>query len=213
MLYTILNPKGGVGKSTLAINLAHFFTLQTQDTLLLDTDPQQSVYLWHKCCNNAKLQVKFANDTCAINAILKQHRFIIADTSGSDRGINAFLLENSNVCIIPINVGAFNIIVINSIIDYLQNIMQVNKKLKAYMIINRANSNPRIKQIETLKEIIADKKSNITLLNSVLYERVVYQHATDNQLSIFDYCKSNDKSLIEFKDFCNEILVKEIHGI
>lgn len=60
MLYTILNPKGVVGKSTLAINLAHFFTLQTQDTLLPDTDPQQSVYLWYKCCNNAKLQVKFA---------------------------------------------------------------------------------------------------------------------------------------------------------
>ena len=124
-----------------------------------------------------------------------------------------FCLKIVNARIIPINAGAFNIIVINSIIDYLQNIMRVNKALKAYMIINRANSNPRIKQIETLKEIIADKKSNITLLNSVLYERVVYQHATDNQLSIFDYCKSNDKAFIEFKYFCNEILVKEIHGI
>ena len=212
MLYTILNPKGGVGKSTIAINLAHFFTLQTQDTLLLDTDPQKSVYLWHKYCKDTHLKVGFANTTNEINHILKQHKFIIADTSGSDREINAFLLENSNVCIIPINVGAFNIIVINSIIDYIQKIMQVNKRLKAYMLINRANCNPKIKQIEVLKEIIKEKKSKIVLLNSILYERVAYQHATDNQASLFDYCKNNDKALIEFKDFCNEILVKEIHG-
>ncbi|MCI5787004.1 MAG: ParA family protein [Helicobacter trogontum] len=207
-----LIPKGGVGKSTIAINLARFFTLQTHDILLLDTDPQRSVFLWHSCSNDKRLQVKYAKETKEINTILNQHRFVIADTSGSDRGINAFLIERSDVCVIPINVGAFNIIILNSIIDYLQKIMRVNKDLRAYMIINRANSNPKIKQIETLKEIIKSKQSNIYLLNSVLFERVAYQHATDNQVSLFDYCRSNDKALIEFKDFCNEILVKEIHG-
>lgn len=156
-----LIPKGGVGKSTIAINLVRFFTLQTHDILLLDTDPQRSVFLWHSCSNDKRLQVKYAKETKEINTILNQHRFVIADTSGSDRGINAFLIERSDVCVIPINVGAFNIIILNSIIDYLQKIMRVNKDLRAYMIINRANSNPKIKQIETLKEIIKSKQSNI----------------------------------------------------
>lgn len=71
------------------------------------------------------------------------------------------MIERSDVCVIPINVGAFNIIILNLIIDYLQKIMRVNKDLRAYMIINRANSNPKIKQIETLKEIIKSKQSNI----------------------------------------------------
>ena len=42
----VLNPKGGSGKTTLAINLAAYFAARGDNTLLIDRDPQGSSTRW-----------------------------------------------------------------------------------------------------------------------------------------------------------------------
>lgn len=42
----VLNPKGGSGKTTLAINIASYFALRGDSTLLIDRDPQGSATRW-----------------------------------------------------------------------------------------------------------------------------------------------------------------------
>jgi len=42
----VLNPKGGSGKTTIAINLAAYFALHGEQTVLIDHDPQASAARW-----------------------------------------------------------------------------------------------------------------------------------------------------------------------
>jgi chromosome partitioning protein len=44
----VLNPKGGSGKTTIAINLASYFALRGEGTVLIDHDPQGSAARWVK---------------------------------------------------------------------------------------------------------------------------------------------------------------------
>ena len=46
MVISILNPKGGVGKTTLATNISRALQPWAEDVLLLDMDPQQSAQEW-----------------------------------------------------------------------------------------------------------------------------------------------------------------------
>lgn len=46
LLLAVGNLKGGVGKSTLAVNLASAFASEGRRTVLLDTDPQQTAARW-----------------------------------------------------------------------------------------------------------------------------------------------------------------------
>ena len=44
----VMNPKGGSGKTTLAINLAGYFASRQQRPVLMDFDPQGSSVRWVK---------------------------------------------------------------------------------------------------------------------------------------------------------------------
>jgi hypothetical protein len=50
--------KGGSGKSTLAAHLAAYAHRPSRPCLLIDTDPQGSLALWHRLRNDAELPLK-----------------------------------------------------------------------------------------------------------------------------------------------------------
>ncbi len=47
MILSILNPRGGCGKTTLSANLARALQERGRSVLLVDTDPQGSARDWH----------------------------------------------------------------------------------------------------------------------------------------------------------------------
>lgn len=54
----VVNPKGGVGKTTLATNLAGYFANSQKRTMLGDFDKQQSAKEWLRLVPKALLQLR-----------------------------------------------------------------------------------------------------------------------------------------------------------
>lgn len=58
MIIGIINQKGGVGKTTIAINLAMAFFKLNKKVCLIDADPQQSVSDWMNICNKVPFDIR-----------------------------------------------------------------------------------------------------------------------------------------------------------
>lgn len=142
-IVTICNQKGGVGKTTLVMNLAAVLSLHFR-VLVVDVDPQKSSAWWADRAGDS-LPFDVADDTDPANlARLRQAPYdvVIVDTPGSLVGhdVLATVLKESDFAIIPTEpaplsfgplIETINTIVIPSGVPYRVVINKVDTRVPA----------------------------------------------------------------------------------
>jgi chromosome partitioning protein len=117
----IANPKGGVGKSTLATNIAGYFASQGHPVMLGDADRQQSSRLWLGLRPEAARPVS----TWELNAdlIVRPPRgttHVVLDTPG---GLNGWrfndVMKLADKVIVPLQASVFDIFATRDFLDQL----------------------------------------------------------------------------------------------
>ena len=82
MVISLVNQKGGVGKTTVAINLACGLALRNFSVLLADSDPQGSVLQWHSIRNHEFLNVERliqGFDKAGFRKRTSKHDYVVVD--------------------------------------------------------------------------------------------------------------------------------------
>jgi len=104
-IITVLQQKGGAGKSTLIASLAGFMANDGARVLIIDTDPQRSCVEWAAEQDIAKLDVleHLSEDTLleVIEKIEDQYHAIFIDTAGYDSRMATYAVHASDVILIP----------------------------------------------------------------------------------------------------------------
>lgn len=219
MVISIVNEKGGSGKTTLAVNLAARLAEDGDNVLLIDADPQKSTEVFSDMRSQSGLKPLFSNVSRTgvslgdeIERMNKSFDSIIIDTGGRDSKEMRKAMLKSNLVIIPTIPSQYDVPVLESMLEIYDESRQVNEKLLAFVLVNRASPNPFLhKDLENLKEFVTEIKinkglDNVVLLENSLFERQAYRKAVVEGKSIKEFCVENDKALQDFENFYQEIL-------
>lgn len=193
MLYLVTNEKGGVGKTTLAVNLAVMSARAGRDTLLVDTDPQQSAIAWSAVRSEAGqkpaitsviLSGKVGHDLVKLKA---KYETVIVDAGGRDSLEMRQALAVCDMAIIPIRPAQFDLWSLARMASLIAEIEErIDGRVHARAVINGASPNPSVREADEIREALAEYEDTFPLLGSMTTERIAYRKAARGGLGVIE---------------------------
>lgn len=185
MIISILNQKGGSGKTTLAVNLARYFTLREEATLLIDSDPQGSARDWHTNSDGELLDVIGLDRPTIdkdINKFKMLYKWIIVDGAPQLSHMAVKTVMCSDVVLIPVQPSPYDIWASSDIVELVKARRDITDgKLKAAFVVSRQISNTSIgKELRTILE-----QYELRIFTAGTFQRVAYA-TTANGSTVFD---------------------------
>lgn len=200
---SFLNGKGGVGKTTLTLNVATSIGNRGYDVIAIDTDPQFSLSDFH----HEKMPFDVAEaesekEVYKIKRNFHNYDFIIIDGAGFLDNISSSAVFMSDLVIIPITPSALDFKASGSLVDVIEarNDTQPNKVI-ARWVINKVVSSAVMNSI--LKEAISE--SGIQSFKTRIAQRQSYIRSLNEQGGTI-YNSSDNLAKGEIDVFVNEIL-------
>ena len=202
-IFTIANRKGGVGKTTLATNLAVELSRRGK-VLLVDGDEQKSAYKWNEYRQD-KLQSIFVLDNLidTLEPLNNEYDFIVIDVAGRDSQIFREALLISDKLIIPTQASLIDLEVLEYVSEKVAQAHENNSDLQSLVVINKAPTNYRNAETGQAQAYVAQFK-NLTLLNTIIHDRKAFRDAFVESLSVSEM--SDPKASDELDQFLSEIL-------
>jgi chromosome partitioning protein len=195
----VANPKGGVGKSTLATNVAGYFASQGHAVMLGDADPQQSSRLWLGLRPPAARPI--ASWEVGPDRIAKLPRgttHVVLDTPGGLEGARLDeVLKQAHKVIVPLQPSVFDIFATRAFLDRLAQHRQAGR-LQVGIVGMRVDG--RTIAANKLREFV--ESLGLPVLGHVR-DTQNYIHLAARGLTLFDVASSRvEKDLAQWDALC-----------
>ena len=210
MIISILNQKGGTGKTTLAVNMAREYTKRDIKTLLVDTDGQGSALRWHEESGGELIDLTCLPLTTLNNDIKKfktqYSRIIIDGVPNVASKITVSSIVASNVILIPVQPSPYDIWATEDLVRLIKERIEMTEgKLKAAFVVSR-----RIKGTKIGDEIVEQLTAfELPIFLHGTYQRIEYAKAVQQGRTV---CDLNTEATLEIIAIVNE-LEEFINGI
>jgi chromosome partitioning protein len=206
-IISVANSKGGVGKSTIAVNLAICAIKDGKKVLLIDADVQGS--------STSFRAIREADDLQAVSIIqptihkdiesFSNFDLIFIDAGGRDNALfrSAITAASKGLLLIPVLPSQYDIWATEDTFKMLKEI-RVYVPIKACAVFNQVIQNTKISQEakEALEELTVE--GDVTLLKTVLYNRIDYKKSISDGLGVVEY-QPKGKAAAEITALYNEI--------
>lgn len=188
MIITVASTKGGVGKSTIAVNLAVEASRDGKRVLLVDSDVQGSSINFRAAREKDDIQAMSIITSTLHRDLQAFQNFttIIVDVGGRDTGVFRSALLAADIVIIPVLPSQYDIW---AAADNVENVRAaaVVKDFRPRFLFNQVIANTRVsgEALAALTEIIGE--NGIKLLDTQLYQRVAYKTSISRGLGVSEF--------------------------
>lgn len=141
MIISILNQKGGTGKTTLAVNMAREYTKRTFKTLLVDSDSQGSALRWHEESGGDLIDLTCLPVNTLDKDVVKfkdRYERIIIDGIPRVSPLTVCAIKAADVVLIPVQPSPYDIWATEELVRLVKDRIEITEgKLKAAFVVCR----------------------------------------------------------------------------
>lgn len=205
MILCVGNSKGGVGKSTIAVNLAVAASMEGKRVLLIDADPQASTAAWRSLRSSDDITC-MAITTPTLHkdlpALIKSFDMAIIDVGGRDTATFRSAILAADMLLIPVLPSQFDIFAAGDTVGILRE-ARVYRDVQAAFVLNQLIPNTVVSReaTEALQSFVEDAP----LLDARLFGRVAYKTSLEAGQGVLE-CEPGGKAALEVKTLYGAIL-------
>jgi len=139
-----------------------------------------------------------------VRDLATRYEDIVIDAGGQDSVELRAALTIADLAIFPIQPSLFDAATLETLAELVAQAQAFNTGLVAGIVINRASPNPRVKEAEEAKELIAEY-SDLHLMQVLLRDRIVFRKAVRNGLCVLEYQERDHAAGTEVSDLYREV--------
>ena len=147
MILTVGNVKGGVGKTTLAVNIAISRALAGRDVLLVDGDEQGTAAAFTDLRAAAlgapgytAVILQGAALRTQVRQLASKYDDIVIDVGGRDTGSLRAALTVADTLLIPVQPRTFDVWSVEQMAELVREARAINERLRALAVLNAADA-------------------------------------------------------------------------
>ena len=205
MIIGVLNQKGGVGKTTLSINLAAALSLAGHRTLLIDADPQGSALDWQSSRQGDTLfpVVGMAKPTLHkdVPSLASSYDHVVIDGPPRVNDLARSAILASDLVLIPVQPSPYDVWAADEIVNLIQEILLYKQTLKSLFTINR-----RVAKTAIGRDVAdALKDYPFPVAKATISQRIVFAESAAMGLSVLELAPKGPASE-EIRSLVRELL-------
>ena len=189
---SIVNQKGGVGKTTVAVNLATGLALRKHKVLLIDADPQGSIVHWQSVSGKKSFDVKHypKDDIHKELPSVTGYEYVIIDSPPATREVTRSILVSADMVILPVGPSPLDLWSATETIDLIREAQKFNRTLKGKILISKKIPNTRIGR--EVREVL--EGYGLDVLDTEISQRIAYVESMIAGESVLTYIPDSESA-------------------
>lgn len=203
MIACLVNQKGGVGKTTLAVNLASCCARTGNQVCVIDADPQGSLLQWQSIAGSPEFEVLHMPGHTIhkqINKLASGFDHIVIDSPPALGEITSSILQAVNLSIIPVGPSPLDIWSSRETVDMVRGRIEKKQKIRAVLLVCRKIARTRLAR--EAKEALMEY--GLPVCNTEISQRIAFVEAMLAGQSVFSFAPGSPAAE-EIQSLYNEL--------